>query len=250
MIKGGLCSGVGLPENSAPPVQDGPFGILMVAAFRLAMGRMAGWQAPDPWLDSLTGAPPGASYAGLVKVARHLFASSPSETTNRVKGVLRAFPTKPQLLGANKWSYELLGILTPPLFRFLVGDSRTEPWVPEGQAAGAPEIRSRVVIERCRFLEGSLCKGMCVALCKQPTEEFFNKELGIPMTMEPNFETGGCVLTWGRSPSAGGMLDAKTAKDLRCFSACTVRASPPSQASGATCPLLDMWLPERDYVSF
>ena len=33
---------------------------------------------------------------------------------------------------------------------------------------------------------------MCVNLCKAPTQEFFTHALGMPLTMEPNFEDYSC----------------------------------------------------------
>ena len=216
----------------------------MIGAFRLAMGRMAGWQAPDPWISG----PAGASYSGLVSVSRRLFAGSPRETTQRVKGVLAAFPTQPQLLRNNKPSYEILGWLTPMLFTFLVGKSQTETW----EADDGTALRSKVVIEKCRFLEGSACKGMCVNLCKRPTEEFFNEELGLSMSMAPNFETGGCELTWGKAP-----MDLDASQDLRCYVDCSVSAQTVVPSVGSndpnddrSCSLLERWSKEHDYVSF
>lgn len=204
---------MGKPRDA--PLKDGPFGLAMIGAFRVAMGRMAGWQSPRPFFPRNGEA--GESYRGLVDVSRRLFASSREETTNLVVGVLRQFPTDPQLLGDNKPSAELLGVLTPPLFRFLVGPSKTETWIhPSGE-----QWHSRVVIERCRFLEASACKGMCVGLCKQPTERFFGQELGLPLNMEPNFEDGSCTMTWGEQPRA----DALAEQNLGCFRECTLRES-------------------------
>ena len=33
---------------------------------------------------------------------------------------------------------------------------------------------------------------MCVNLCKTPTQTFFTEELGMPLTMKPNFEDYSC----------------------------------------------------------
>jgi hypothetical protein len=203
---------------------DGPFGLVMIGAFRLAMGRMSGWQSPLRYV----GGERGESYRGLVEVSRRLFASSREETVDRVVGVLRQFPTQPQLLGDNRPSAELLGVLTPPLFRFLVGPSKTEAWAhPSGK-----EWRSRVVIEQCRFLTSSGCKGMCVGLCKQPTERFFNDKLGLPLSMEPNFDDGSCTMTWGERPLADSMAES----DLRCFKECTLSRT---RKPGESCEIVD-----------
>ena len=46
---------------------------------------------------------------------------------------------------------------------------------------------------------------MCVNLCKSPVQHFFSTELGVPLHMEPNFETYECTMTFGKQPPA---LDA------------------------------------------
>lgn len=43
---------------------------------------------------------------------------------------------------------------------------------------GTRVLRSAVKIQKCRYLETSGCVGMCVNLCKVPTQYFFNEELG------------------------------------------------------------------------
>ena len=46
-----------------------------------------------------------------------------------------------------------------------------------------------LVVEKCKFLQESGCKGMCMNICKLPAEQFFDKHLGLPLTVTPNFET-------------------------------------------------------------
>jgi hypothetical protein len=38
----------------------------------------------------------------------------------------------------------------------------------------------------CRYLENSGCVGMCVNMCKIPTQSFFTDEFGLPLTMNPS----------------------------------------------------------------
>jgi len=194
-------------------VEDNLFMLFMIGAFRLAMGNMAGWQSPLPFFAV------GDSYSGLVDVSRRLFADSQADTAERVVGVLRQFPTQPQLLGGDKLSCEVLGALTPLLFPFLVGTCLLEDW----ETSSGERWHSKVVIERCRFLETAACKGMCVGLCKQPTERFFNEELGLPLTMEPDFENCSCTMTWGAAPQCGE--DGLEDQDLRCFAECQMKSS-------------------------
>lgn len=45
-----------------------------------------------------------------------------------------------------------------------------------------------VKIQRCRYLESVQCKGACASICKLPTQTFFTEDLGMPVTMTPNFD--------------------------------------------------------------
>lgn len=47
-------------------------------------------------------------------------------------------------------------------------------------------LRSEVQIEKCRYLETSGCTGMCVNLCKVPTQYFFTSELGYVHSADVN----------------------------------------------------------------
>eukprot|EP00957_Ditylum_brightwellii_P141316 10767050-Ditylum_brightwellii.AAC.1 len=39
-----------------------------------------------------------------------------------------------------------------------------------------------LVVEKCKFLQESGCKGMCLNICKLPAQDFFKEELGLPLT--------------------------------------------------------------------
>jgi beta-carotene isomerase len=92
------------------------------------------------------------------------------------------------------WFYApfLTSIVTPPLFRFLVGPSR-----PNRRLDGA---WGGLVVEKCRFLQLSNCKGLCLHQCKLPAQQFFANELGMPLTVAPNFETQECQWSFGQVP--------------------------------------------------
>ena len=62
------------------------------------------------------------------------------------------------------------------------------------------EWLSGVKLKECRYLVESGCKATCLHLCKGPTQEFFNTELGVPLTMKPNFEDCSCEMLFGLSP--------------------------------------------------
>jgi Beta-carotene isomerase D27-like, C-terminal len=36
-------------------------------------------------------------------------------------------------------------------------------------------------VKRCRYLEDAGCASVCVNTCKVPTQEFFMKDMGLPL---------------------------------------------------------------------
>jgi Beta-carotene isomerase D27-like, C-terminal len=68
--------------------------------------------------------------------------------------------------------------------------------------------RSAVEIKKCRYLADSGCVGMCVNMCKVPTQDFFTNQFGIPLTMEPNFEDLSCKMIFGQVPPPPDTDDA------------------------------------------
>lgn len=83
-----------------------------------------------------------------------------------------------RLFPPTRWACEFNTALTVPFFRWLVGPSEVE--------VGGLRQRSEVRIEKCRYLESSGCVGMCVNMCKVPTQDFFTNEFGLPLTMDPS----------------------------------------------------------------
>ncbi|KAL3942800.1 MAG: hypothetical protein SGBAC_003076 [Bacillariaceae sp.] len=59
-----------------------------------------------------------------------------------------------------------------------------------------------LVVEKCKFLQESGCKGLCLHQCKLPAQEFFAQELGLPLSVQPNFETQECQWSFGEEPVA------------------------------------------------
>ncbi|KAG9445165.1 hypothetical protein H6P81_016505 [Aristolochia fimbriata] len=100
-----------------------------------------------------------------------------------------------KLFPPTKWAAEFNAALTVPFFHWLVGPSE----VIEVEVNGVQQ-RSGVLIKKCRYLENSGCVGMCVNMCKLPTQDFFTNEFGLPLTMNPNFEDMSCEMVYGRVP--------------------------------------------------
>ena len=83
----------------------------------------------------------------------------------------------------------LTSLVTPLFFQFLVGPAKTNRRR-DGERGG-------VLVEKCRFLEKSNCKGLCLHQCKNPAETFFRDELGVDLYVQPNFVTQECQWSWG-----------------------------------------------------
>mmetsp|Transcript_10948 Transcript_10948/g.16432 ORF Transcript_10948/g.16432 Transcript_10948/m.16432 type:complete len:404 (-) Transcript_10948:87-1298(-) len=92
------------------------------------------------------------------------------------------------------WFYApwLTSFVTPTFFGFLVGPSRPN-YKKDGQLGG-------LVVEKCKFLQESGCKGLCLNQCKLPAQQFFAEELGLPLTVSPNFVTQECQWSFGEVP--------------------------------------------------
>lgn len=92
------------------------------------------------------------------------------------------------------WFYApwLTSFVTPTFFGFLVGPSYPNRRK-DGKLGG-------LVVEKCKFLQESNCKGICLHQCKLPAQQFFKDELGLALTVQPNFETQECQWSFGQEP--------------------------------------------------
>lgn len=86
------------------------------------------------------------------------------------------------------------------LFEWLVGPTQVQDVEVVGENGEKRTQKSQVYIEKCRYLEESGCVGMCVNMCKLPTQKFFTEEFGIPLTMIPDFSDFSCKMVFGQIP--------------------------------------------------
>ncbi len=100
------------------------------------------------------------------------------------------------------------------LFEWLVGPCQVTEVTVTGTDGQPRTQRSGVHIQKCRYLEQSRCVGMCVNMCKLPTQDFFTQEFGIPLTMTPDFEDFSCEMVFGQTPPA---LETETAYQTPCL---------------------------------
>ena len=100
------------------------------------------------------------------------------------------------------------------LFEWLVGPCEVTEVEVTAADGKLNRQKSGVHIRKCRYLEHSGCVGMCINMCKLPTQKFFTKEFGIPLTMTPNFEDLSCEMVFGQVPPP---LEAESAYNQPCL---------------------------------
>ena len=104
------------------------------------------------------------------------------------------------LISPTRWVCESNAWFAARLFPWLIGPCE----VVEAEVTGADGKtrlqKSDVHIKKCRYLEESSCVGLCVNLCKLPTQQFFTEKFGIPLTLTPNFDDLSCEMVFGQIP--------------------------------------------------
>jgi hypothetical protein len=88
---------------------------------------------------------------------------------------------------------------------WLMGECEINDIIADGREPGPAQ---GLLVKRCRFLEEAGCASVCVNSCKIPTQNFFLQEMGLPLTMEPNYETFECQFSFGKTPTPETELDA------------------------------------------
>ncbi|KAK9161360.1 hypothetical protein Syun_007701 [Stephania yunnanensis] len=99
------------------------------------------------------------------------------------------------LLPTSKFKRELFAIFTTFFFAWLIGPSEVKEYEMEGRME-----KNVVHIKKCRFLEKSRCVGMCVNMCKMPSQKFIHSSFGVPVNMVPNFDDMSCEMIFGQEP--------------------------------------------------
>jgi hypothetical protein len=144
-----------------------------------------------------------------------------------LKIIRTVFPPAQLVCELNAWFATLM-------FEWLVGKCEVKE-VEITQANGIKKIqKSGVKIKKCRYLEQSGCVGMCVNMCKLPTQKFFTQEFGIPLTMIPDFDDLSCEMIFGQIPPP---LETESAYYQSCLATQCGMARP----TAASCPKV------RDY---
>ena len=174
-------------------------------------------------------------YDGFVDLSHKIMRGrNPQEQQNVVSVVLRSLMPSPvlylirTLVSPTQLVCELNAWFAARLFVWLVGPCEVQEATITNLDGSTHNQRSMVHIEKCRYLEQSQCVGMCVNMCKLPTQKFFTDDFGIPVTLVPNFEDYSCDMTFGQIPPD---LTTEDAYREKCLTAC-----PSSTLSAPSCP--------------
>jgi hypothetical protein len=210
------------PTNGRSFYHDNLFDRLFIRLFSGKMAKALGQRAVLS---------PG--YDGFVALSQQIMAgrnaADQQQVVARVLGSLVPAPVLwaiRTLVTPNRWVCESNAWFATQLFEWLVGPCQVkaaEVVTPDGRK----QIQnSAVQIEKCRYLEQSGCVGMCVNMCKLPTQKFFTEQFGIPLTMIPNFEDLSCEMIFGQMPPP---LETEAVYQQPCLSDRCTMASPPPQ---------------------
>jgi hypothetical protein len=147
-------------------------------------------------------------YDGFVDLSKQIMQGrNAQQQQDAVAVVLKSLVPSPVLLAIRtcfsptQLVCELNAWFATLLFEWLVGPCEVSRVEVVDTATGQSRMQtSGVHIKACRYLEQSRCVGMCINMCKLPTQAFFTQEFGIPLTMTPNFEDLSCDMVFGQLP--------------------------------------------------
>jgi len=173
-------------------------------------------------------------YAGFVDLSRQIMQGrTAAQQQEVVARVLKSLvPSQVlwlirHLFSPTRLVCELNAWFAVQLFEWLVGPCEVTEAEFTDEHGNRVRQQSRVHIKKCRYLEQSNCVGMCINMCKLPTQNFFTQDFGIPLTMTPNFEDYSCEMVFGQMAPP---LETEAAYTQPCLLTKCETASPYSQA--------------------
>jgi hypothetical protein len=130
----------------------------------------------------------------------------------------------------NAWATSIVGT-------WLMGETEINDVEIDGGKIGRNQ---GLLVKRCRFLQESNCASVCVNSCKIPTQNFFQQDMGLPLTMTPDYETFECQFSFGLTPTDANELDAKNTPCLsKCPSSGGMRQWHDASMETSQCSLMD-----------
>jgi hypothetical protein len=133
------------------------------------------------------------------------------------------------LFSPTQWVCEWNAWFATKMFEWLVGPTQVQEVEVIADNGTTRIQKSQVYIEKCRYLEESGCVGMCINMCKLPTQKFFTEEFGIPLTMIPDFTDFSCKMIFGQVPPPLEEEDAY-------HEPCLAHSCKMAQPEGRSCP--------------
>lgn len=148
-----------------------------------------------------------SGYAGFVDLSKQIMQGRNAQAQHEmVATILSSVVPSPilwvirTLSSPSQWVCESNAWFATTMFQWLVGPCELKTVEITGADGQLRQQNSGVQISKCRYLEDSGCVGLCVNLCKIPTQRFFTEGFGIPLTMVPNFEDFSCEMIFGQPP--------------------------------------------------
>jgi len=196
---------------------------VFLSVFRVQLAKVSGVDSSLPVDD----------YLGIIDIALRMNSKFPNrhEIQNRAQRVLISLfpgwmpPAYSELFSKpfpafssrmNAWATKVAGT-------WLMGECEINDV--EVVDDGTVGRNQGMLVKRCRFLEESGCASVCVNSCKIPTQNFFLQNMGLPLTMEPDYETFECQFSFGKTPDpeTTELLAKSTPCLARCPTAGTLR---------------------------
>jgi hypothetical protein len=179
---------------------------------------------------------PFSGYSGFVELSKQIMQGRSSHEQQEVVAVvLQSLVPAPVLAAIRKFFSptqlvcELNAWFATILFEWLVGPCQVVEVEVRGEDGQLRPQKSGVHIQKCRYLDESGCVGMCINMCKLPTQKFFTQEFGIPLTMTPDFEDLSCDMVFGQMPLP---LESESAYHQPCL----ITQCSTATAHTASCP--------------
>ena len=213
----------------APPehgMQRRPFDGLLYAFFRAKLVQQLGGS------DTAS-----KDFAGLIELIRklntHFPASGKVGTQKAAQNILRSlFPSwLPAAFAVMfskpfpAFSARMNAIITGLTTYWLMGESEIIDVDVDGGSVG---VGQGLLVKRCRYLEEAGCASICVNTCKIPTQNFFCQDMGLPLTMTPDYDDFSCTFAFGLTPPP--VFDDEAMR-VACFSQCPTAKAPTGELS-------------------
>lgn len=201
------------------------------------LDRLFIWLFSRKMANAINADTPQHGYSGFVDLSKQIMQGrSAQEQQAAVARVLQSLVPAPvpwmirTVFSPTRLVCVLNAWFAAQMFEWLVGPCEVGEAEVQGENGEVRSQPSAVQIQKCRYLEDSQCVGMCVNMCKLPTQAFFTEKFGIPLTMTPNFDDLSCTMVFGQLPPAPGMDEALQEP---CLSECDAGSATP-----APCPKL------------